>query len=221
MFYNIFDTVPERLFGNTDNLYFVLDGGSLIHRVVWPKQETFGDVYITYMSYIKRHYGDETTVVFDGYTESSVNIKPLENVGIRTFVATDDADVHIVKTTIETYEKIKKQVVIGQDVDILVLLIALTPVYIDILMLKEGKGKVKDRFCSSKDLQNSNLMIECTKKSILFVHAISGCDTTSGFYRKGNLQAVQLLNLIRLLSSFFVLLYNATMNLSPALPISV
>ncbi|GBM38679.1 hypothetical protein AVEN_54718-1 [Araneus ventricosus] len=78
MFYNIFDTVPERLVGNTDNLYFVLDGGSLIHRAVWKKQETFGDVYTTYMSYIKRHYGDETTVVFDGYTESSVNTKVIE-----------------------------------------------------------------------------------------------------------------------------------------------
>ncbi|GBL62156.1 hypothetical protein AVEN_122080-1, partial [Araneus ventricosus] len=77
---------------------------------------------------------------------------------------TDDADVHIVKTGIETYEKIKKQVyVIGQDVDILVLLTALTQDYIDILMLKEGKGKVKDRFYSSKDLQNSNLVIECKK----------------------------------------------------------
>ncbi|GBN54385.1 hypothetical protein AVEN_89014-1 [Araneus ventricosus] len=97
----------------------------------------------------------------------------LENVGICMFVATDDADVHIVETTIETYEKIKKQVVvIGQDVDILVLLIALTPVYIDILTLKEGKGKVKDRFHSSKDLQNSNLVIECTKK----IHSLRSCD---------------------------------------------
>ncbi|GBM28899.1 hypothetical protein AVEN_265286-1 [Araneus ventricosus] len=105
MFHNIFDTVPEQPVGNTDNLYFVLDGGSLIHGVVWPKQETF---------------------------------------------ATDDADVHIVKTAIETYEKIKKQVVIGQDVDLLVLPTALTPDYMDILMLKEGKGKIKDRFHSSK-----------------------------------------------------------------------
>ncbi|GBM10493.1 hypothetical protein AVEN_109298-1 [Araneus ventricosus] len=96
-------------------------------------------------------------------------------------VSTDDADVHIVKTAIETYEKIKKQiVVIGQDVDILVLPTALTPDYMDILMLKEGKGKVKDRFHSSKYLQNYNLVIEY-KKSILFLHAISGCDTTSGF----------------------------------------
>ncbi|GBM03538.1 Putative inorganic phosphate cotransporter [Araneus ventricosus] len=75
MFHNIIDTVPERLVGNTDNLYFVLDGGSLIHPVVWPKQETFGDVYTIYRSYMKRHYSDEVTVVFDGYTESSVNTK--------------------------------------------------------------------------------------------------------------------------------------------------
>ncbi|GBM29914.1 hypothetical protein AVEN_111223-1 [Araneus ventricosus] len=94
MIHNIFDTVIERPVGNTDNLYFILDGGSLIHRVVCPKQETF---------------------------------------------ATDDADVHIVKTAIEN-EKIKKQVVvIGQDVDLLVLPTALTPDYMDILMLKEGK----------------------------------------------------------------------------------
>ncbi|GBL62158.1 hypothetical protein AVEN_122081-1 [Araneus ventricosus] len=78
MFYNIFDTVPERLVGNTVNLYFVLHGGSLIHRVVWPKQETFCDVYTAYTFYIKRHYGDEVTVVFDGYTESSVNTKVIE-----------------------------------------------------------------------------------------------------------------------------------------------
>ncbi|GBN56084.1 hypothetical protein AVEN_150191-1 [Araneus ventricosus] len=78
MFYDIFDTVPERPVGNTDNLYFVLDGCSLIHRVVWSKQETFGDVYTTYMSYIQRHYSDEVPVVFDGYTESSVNTKAIE-----------------------------------------------------------------------------------------------------------------------------------------------
>ncbi|GBL87861.1 hypothetical protein AVEN_192037-1 [Araneus ventricosus] len=78
MFNNIFGTVPERPVGNTDNLYFVLDGGSLIHRVVWPKQETFGDVCTAYMFYIKRHYGDEVTVVFDGYTESSVNTNVIE-----------------------------------------------------------------------------------------------------------------------------------------------
>ncbi|GBO32008.1 hypothetical protein AVEN_4569-1 [Araneus ventricosus] len=88
--------------------------------------------------------------------------------------ATDDADVHILKTGIETYEKNKKQVyVIGEDVDIFVLLTALTPDYIDTLMLKKGKGKVKDRFYSSKDLQNSNLVSECVQKKI---HSLRSCD---------------------------------------------
>ncbi|GBN92228.1 hypothetical protein AVEN_251500-1 [Araneus ventricosus] len=75
-------------------------------------------------------------------------------------------------------------------------------------MLKEGKGKVKDRLYSSKDLQNSNLVIECThkKKSILFVHAISGCDTTSGFYGMGKLQAVQLFNLSKYLRDILEIL---------------
>ncbi|GBM25560.1 hypothetical protein AVEN_272554-1 [Araneus ventricosus] len=63
----------------------------------------------------------------------------------------------------------------------------------DILMLKEDKVKIKDIFYSSKDLWNSNLVIEC-KKSILFLHAISGSDTTSGLYGKGKLQEVQLFN---------------------------
>ncbi|GBM09699.1 hypothetical protein AVEN_186405-1 [Araneus ventricosus] len=126
MFHNIFDAVSERPVGNTDNLYFILDGGSLIHRVVWPKQETS---------------------------------------------ATDDADVHIVKTAIETYEKIKKQVVvIGQDVD-LILPTALTPGYMDILMLKERKGKIKDRVYSSKDLRSSNLVIKCKE-----IHSLPSCD---------------------------------------------
>ncbi|GBM83799.1 hypothetical protein AVEN_134508-1 [Araneus ventricosus] len=95
----------------------------------------------------------------------------LENACICTFVATDDADVHIVKITVVTYEKIKRQVVVRQYVDILVLLTDLTPDYIDILMLKEGKGKVKDRFYRSKDLQNSNLVNECKK-----IHSLRSCD---------------------------------------------
>ncbi|GBO41101.1 hypothetical protein AVEN_37948-1 [Araneus ventricosus] len=116
-----------------------------------------------------------------GKTKVKWSVSHFENGGTCTLVATDDADVHIVKTTIETYEKIKKYaVVIGQDVDILVLPTALSPVCTDILMLKDWLRVKSDRFYSSKDLQNSNLVIESTEKSILFVHAISGCDRTSG-----------------------------------------
>ncbi|GBN34350.1 Cyclic nucleotide-gated channel rod photoreceptor subunit alpha [Araneus ventricosus] len=89
--------------------------------------------------------------------------------------------------------KKRQVVVIGQDVDLLILPTAFTPDYMDIHVLKEGKGKIKDWFYSSKDLRNSNLVIEC-KKSIFLLHAISGCDTTSGLYGKVKLQAVQLFN---------------------------
>ncbi|GBL90706.1 hypothetical protein AVEN_219367-1 [Araneus ventricosus] len=78
MFYNIFDTVPERPVGNTDNLYFVLDGGCLIHRVVWPKQETFGDVYTTYMSYIKRHYGHDGGMQFHSLANNREGCEKVE-----------------------------------------------------------------------------------------------------------------------------------------------
>ncbi|GBN59697.1 hypothetical protein AVEN_155800-1 [Araneus ventricosus] len=77
----------------------------------------------------------------------------------------------------------------------------------DILMMKEGKGKVKDRFYISKDLQNSNF-VNNYKKSILFLHAISSCDTTSWFYRKGKLQAVQLFNRSKYLQDFLETLNN-------------
>ena len=60
-------------------------------------------------------------------------------------------------------------------------------------MLKEGNGNVKDRFYSSKDLQDSTFVTDC-KNYILFLHAISGCDTTSGFYGKGKIHAVKLFN---------------------------
>ncbi|GBN36342.1 hypothetical protein AVEN_222182-1 [Araneus ventricosus] len=100
--------------------------------------------------------------------------------------ATDDADVHFVKTAIETHEKIKKQVVvIVQDVDLIVLPTDLTPDHMDILMLKEGKGKIKDRFYSSKDLQNSNLVIECTQKimiSSLLVLFVLSIPVSGQFY---------------------------------------
>ncbi|GBL99425.1 hypothetical protein AVEN_170207-1 [Araneus ventricosus] len=79
MFHNIFDRVPEQPVGNTDNLYFILDGGSLIHRVVWPKQETFGDAYTTYMSYIKGKVSREiisnqSTVLLDSQRQFLSNI---------------------------------------------------------------------------------------------------------------------------------------------------
>jgi len=42
----------------------VLDGGCLLHHVVWPTSATYLDVMNAYLSYIHRYYS--SCVVFDG-----------------------------------------------------------------------------------------------------------------------------------------------------------
>ena len=51
----------------SDDACFVLDGGHLLHVVPWPADGTYSDVCLTYISYVEHHYGQNTTVVFDGY----------------------------------------------------------------------------------------------------------------------------------------------------------
>ena len=49
------------------NASFVIDGGHLLHRVVWPRSATYNEVIETIVSYVCRHYGADCIVVFDGY----------------------------------------------------------------------------------------------------------------------------------------------------------
>ncbi|XP_050063804.1 uncharacterized protein LOC114129279 isoform X2 [Aphis gossypii] len=52
-----------------------------------------------------------------------------------------------------------------------------------VVIVGEGKGTIERRIYSTNSLQSP----KDTKKSILFVHAFFGCDTTSSFYRKDNI----------------------------------
>ncbi|CAH0388256.1 unnamed protein product [Bemisia tabaci] len=71
--------------------------------------------------------------------------------------------------------------IVGEDIDLLVLMIALTPALSDVLLPKPDKGKYAALF-SSNQLRTSNANL---KNSIVYIHAVSGCDTTSAFRRKG------------------------------------
>ena len=51
---------------NQDNLKYVIDGGSLLHKIFWPKNASYSSICSLYCQYLKRKYGDPT-VVFDGY----------------------------------------------------------------------------------------------------------------------------------------------------------
>ena len=50
-----------------DASIFVLDGGHLVHAVVWSKPATYQEVCETYKSYILSRYNSGVTVVFVGY----------------------------------------------------------------------------------------------------------------------------------------------------------
>jgi hypothetical protein len=53
----------------TENpVQYVLDGGSLLHKVLWPKGMAFAEICQLYLDYVCRRYG-KPIIVFDGYTQ--------------------------------------------------------------------------------------------------------------------------------------------------------
>jgi len=59
-----------------DNM-FVIDGGYLLHAVIWPPDATYDKICNSYVSYVRHHLGLNTVVVFEGY-ESSNSTKAAE-----------------------------------------------------------------------------------------------------------------------------------------------
>lgn len=57
----------------SDEYQYVVDGGHLLHKVVWPGPAVYRDIFQTYTAYVLKHYGKNTTMVFDGYpTEPTI-----------------------------------------------------------------------------------------------------------------------------------------------------
>lgn len=109
-------------------------------------------------------------------------IAKLQAVNITTKQARDDADVLIIETAIDESKLQKTTVITGEDIDLLVILIGITLSHQqEIFFKKVGKGNVKTEIYSSKSFDK----YPHSKKQILFLHAISGCDTTSALFRKG------------------------------------
>ena len=104
--------------------------------------------------------------------------------------ADDDADTLIVETAIEIAAS-KTVVVIDTEVDLLALLVAKTPVSSrDIFFMKAAAGKVPSQYYPVRAIHTERPLL---KSSILFSHTISGCDTTSSFYRKGKMSCHKIL----------------------------
>lgn len=56
----------------------IIDGGFLLHRVVWSLGNTYTDIFKACETYIRRHYGLNCIVVFDGYGDDYLDAKNYE-----------------------------------------------------------------------------------------------------------------------------------------------
>jgi len=76
-------------------------------------------------------------------------------------------------------------VVIGEDIDLLILLLTLSPPKNTIIFEKPRRGKIETRSHAVGSLQ------EHFKNEIqyfMFIHAIGGCDTTSALFQQGKIK---------------------------------
>ena len=151
---------------NCGEAQYVLDGGSLMHRITWHRGSTYSGTCTQYITHVRRRHSN-ATVVFDGYEAGTstkdmthkrqtrrcasttvhftsdirlqtkkgdflanrenkqrfINIlsKELEKAGCCCFHANEDADLMIVKTELNSSNKINS-ILIGEYTDLLVLL---------------------------------------------------------------------------------------------------
>ena len=214
------DKVPET------NAY-VLDGGSLMHRVQWVKGSTYGAIVESYVDFTLRNYG-MATVVFDGYlgrpsvkdsthrrrqqkhhpkvsftsaTEFSGKKEEflsegcnkqglihmisdgLREKGCTVINAEGDADRDIVKAAIASSEH-QITTLIGEDTDLLILLLHHMD-YRNKTLYFRSDMKSRDKI----RVYNINRLKECLGhhlcSKLLFIHAFTGCDTTSRIFGMG------------------------------------
>lgn len=106
--------------------------------------------------------------------------------GVEATVALGDADVPIIQCALNKYAG-EPVVVVGEDTDLLVILVALTPSTSKLFFLKPGRGSADNKLYCSQDIQHLSF-----SGSLLFIHSFSGCDTTSAIYNRSKATMVKL-----------------------------
>ena len=69
----IWAKLPSDATGPKGEVQYVLDGGSLFHRITWPRGcPKYREICDMYFQYVTGKY-DAAVVIFDGYKQSSTN----------------------------------------------------------------------------------------------------------------------------------------------------
>jgi hypothetical protein len=98
--YKAFSSFTDYI--NLGNIIHVIDGGYLLHRFVWHRNESFSSICANYVHYVQTHYGSNAIVVFDAYPTDAANknTKSAERLGrSRTHTC---ADVHFEESMVST-----------------------------------------------------------------------------------------------------------------------
>lgn len=227
----VFDKIlcPVSILPSSSTQYhFYIDGGLLLHRLVWKTPCSYSDLFQQYLQYLKKHYGEKVVVIFDGYgnittksltqrrrgmarsvaseiilsdevpikqAEFLLNSKNKEKFihhlqiylrrnGVVCKQADGDADLLLVETALTG----QKSVVVSEDTDVMVISLHYVSRYdTDLWILRPGKSGSANRYTNVCKLAN-DLGARVTS-SILGFHALTGCDTTSAFYKIGKKSA--------------------------------
>ncbi len=113
----------------------------------------------------------------------------MRSAGIRVEQATADADTLIVSTALTVADAAEQSVVVvGTDTDILVMLVARASSKLSMYMLCRSNPMT---MYNIQELQHA---IGRTSKHLMFIHAVSGCDTVSAIYRQGKRKAFNIVH---------------------------
>ncbi|GBM42942.1 hypothetical protein AVEN_140823-1 [Araneus ventricosus] len=55
---------------NAETSVYIIDGGYLLHRVIWNRCSTFSSICDNYVTYVRTKYKSTALVIFDGYSEN-------------------------------------------------------------------------------------------------------------------------------------------------------
>ncbi|KAL7304817.1 hypothetical protein TKK_0003040 [Trichogramma kaykai] len=111
--------------------------------------------------------------------------KELKKRNISIKIAEEDANVLIVKTAIQQMNEKNKTRIVGVHIDLLVILTAKARDMNNIFLYRQSKDNL-DAY-SSKSFKYPEL-----NSIVLFLHAFSGCDTTSALYNQGKIKLLKL-----------------------------
>ena len=103
---------------------------------------------------------------------------------LQTVHSAGDADILIVQTDVRLSEKKNSIVVMADDTGILVLFLYHLEEELGELFLQTRAGKQTKTCWNIREIANQ--LSTSLKSNLLFVHAWTGCDTTSAVHQKGN-----------------------------------